>query len=177
MKQKVLFVPGVFNPKWYQKYWKAEIENQDLEFIEFENQYYSYWKIDEMKRAVDDGVKLFKKYENEELIIVCHSFGGILINCILQKLKNYKIKKIIILASPLGMNILGMKRRKKELNYNENLIYNAEVISYGGYIDPIVPYVWTKYNTEEHHNVFGEHFYFIFSKRFIRKIIQKYIQN
>ena len=173
MKQKILFIPGIFNPRWYQKYWRALCTEHGFEYIELENPYYSYWRIESMEEVIEEWVEKFKEYENEELIVICHSFGGILINCILQRLGNYKIKKLVILASPLQMNILGMRKRKKLLKYNPDLNYDAtKIISYGGYIDLIVPCVWTRYKDEEHHTVFGEHFYFLFSKRFIRKILK-----
>ncbi len=73
------------------------------------------------------------------------------------------------------MNILGIEKRKILLNYNPNLIYNAKVVSYGGYLDIIVPYKWTKYSDEEHHNILATHFYFLFSRKIIRKIIESHL--
>lgn len=172
MKKKVIiFIPGIFNPKWYQTFWRQEAKKEGFEFIEFENPRYSYWSIKEMKGMIQEGVEIFEKYKNDELIVICHSFGGILINCILQKVKNYNIEKMFILASPLQMQWFGMKKRKEELGYDNNFSYKTKVFTFGGYIDPIVGFFVTKYKSEKHKNVLGEHMYFLFSKRFIRKIL------
>lgn len=175
MKQKILFIPGIFTPKWYLKYWKSEAEKLNIEFIELENTRYSYFKINQMQERINEAIILLEKHHGENLTIVCHSFGGILINPIIQKSPKCKIKQIILLASPLQLNFFGMKKRKNILKYNPQLDYKTKIITYGGYIDFVVPFFFTKYKNEEHYNLFVEHFYFIFSKKFIRKNIQKYV--
>ena len=175
MKPKILFVPGIFNPKFYQTFWSKEAVKQWFEFIEFQNTFYSYWSFQKMKEMIKEGVQIIKKHQNDELIIICHSFGWILINCILQKIKASKIKKIITLASPLQMEIFWMKKRKQFLGYDKNLSFPAELYTYWGYLDPVVPYIWTNYkNNKSHKNIFAEHMYFLFSKKFIKGIIDKY---
>lgn len=171
MKQTIIFIPGIFNPKFFQKLWKKEAKKQNFNFIEFKHPFYSYWSIKKMKELEYEGIQIFKKHKNEELIVICHSFGGILINIILSKLKDYKIKKIILMASPVNMDIFGMKKRKKILGYNKNLRYKTKLTTYGGYFDPIVPHIWTKYHNEEHINLLSEHLLFLFSRKIIKKII------
>lgn len=176
MRKKIIFIPGIFNPKYYQTFWRNEAKKQGFDFVEFENPRYSYWSISQMEKKIEEGIEIFKKQGNCEIYVVCHSFGGILINSILQKLDlKYKknIKKIITMGSPLKINFFGMKKRKNRLNYNENFVFSCPIETYGGYFDFVVPYLYTKYNTSKNHeNVYGEHLYFLFSKKFIKKIIK-----
>lgn len=171
MSKKIIFIPEIFNPKFYQYFWRKEAKKLGIEFIEFEKPFYSYWSIKNMKRMVKDGIKLFEQNKNDELYVVCHSFGGILVNCILQKVKNNNIKKIFILASPLKMNYGGLKKRKKILNYNSNFVYKSEILTYGAYFDPVVLKSKTKYSSEIHKNIFGEHMTLLYSKKIIRDIL------
>lgn len=176
MRKKIIFIPGIFNPKYYQTFWRNEAKKQGFDFVEFENPRYSYWSISQMEKKIEEGLNLFKEHENSEIYIICHSFGGILINSILQKLENLhniKIKKIIVLGSPLNMNFFGMKKRKNRLNYDENFVFPCPIETYGGYFDFVVPHFYTKHKfSQNHKNVYGEHLYFLFSKKFIKKIIK-----
>ncbi|MCK5615683.1 hypothetical protein KAR91_78185 [Candidatus Pacearchaeota archaeon] len=172
MRQTIIFIPGIFNPKSNQKLWRNEAKKQGFNFIEFKRPLYSYWSIKRMQEMKKQGVQIFKRYQNKKPIVICHSFGGILVNSILSEFKNYKMKKLIIMASPLNMDIFGMKRRKMALNYNKNLKYKTKIISYGGYIDTVVPFGWTKYHNEEHINLLAGHLYFLFSKKFIKKTLK-----
>lgn len=170
MKKKVIFVPGIFNPKWYQFRWKKECEKMGYEFLCFKKPFYSYWNIKRMRELISEGKKMVEKNPNS--IIVCHSFGGILFNCILQKISKPKIKKTVFITCPFGMNILGMRKRKKVLGYDEDLKYNFESVSFGAYFDELVPFVWTRYRNERHYNLFVDHMAVLFVKRVVRKIMR-----
>ncbi len=172
MPTKILFVPWIFNPKFYQTFWRKESVKQWFEFIEFKNPFYSYFSIKKIKEMIKEGIKIIEKHQNDELIIICHSFGWILINCILQQIKIFKIKKIITLASPLQMECLWMKKKKTLLWYNKNFTFPAEIITYWGYTDLLVPYFFTKYKDENHKNIIASHKYFLYSRKFIRNIIK-----
>lgn len=173
MKQKILFIPWIFNPKWYQNIWRREAHKNNFELIEFENPFYSYFSIKQMEKMIGNWVKIIKKNKNEDLVIVCHSFWWILLNCILQKINHWNIKKIIILASPLQMNHFWMKKRKLILWYDENFDYNTKIRTFWWYIDIIVPFMFTNYKNEKHKNVLWWHMFFLISKKFINKILNK----
>jgi hypothetical protein len=169
MKPKIIFIPGIFNPFHRQDKFRLEARNHGFKFIDFENIFYSYWSLDEMKNVIEEGVNLFEKYKDEPLIVICHSWGGILFNCIFQKLKSHNIRKLFFFSSPLQMEIGGVKTRKEALGYKKSLRYHVETVSYGGYFDLTVPFVWTKYRNEKHIDNLGGHNYYFHSKKFMKE--------
>ena len=123
-----------------------------------------------MKSRVKQTRKIFD--ENPNLTVVCHSFGGILFNCALQKFKKAKIKKVVFINSPFNMNIFGMKYRKNILGYKKDFKYNFKVFSWGSFFDEIVPFFWTKYGNEKHYTLIADHHLVVlFVRRVIRKIM------
>ena len=168
MKKKVIFIPGVFNLRWFQSRWRNECEKLGYDFLCFKNPFYSYWNIGRMGELIDEGKKIIEKNSNS--IIVCHSFGGILFNCILQKINKIKIKKVIFIACPF--NWWGVRKALKTLGYDENLKYNFDSISFGSYFDFVVPFIWAKYRDEQHYNLFAGHMDVLFAGRIVRKIIR-----
>lgn len=153
----------------YLNLWKKEIEDRGYEFISLKNPFYMYFEEEKMKQMIKEYIKLFEK--NQDYIVICHSFGGILFNGIYQKLRNVNIKKAIIINSPLNMDSFGMKEKKKVLGYNPNLKYSFEVLSFGAYFDFLVPFIYTKYG-KKHYNFFTEHHFGVFySKKNIRRYL------
>ena len=170
MKKKVLFVPGIYNPKIFQFRWRKECEAKGYEFLEFEKPFYGYWNFKKMQEMIREGRETIKK--NDNLTVVCHSFGGILINVILKGLKKADVKKLVLITSPLRMNIFGMRKRKKLLGYDEALKYNFDVVSFGAYFDELVVFFWTRYGKEKHYDLFADHLFVLFSGRVVRKIMK-----
>ncbi len=168
--KKIIFVPGIFNFKWYQRCWREECEKLGYKFLCFGKPFYSYWNIERMKELIDEGKKMFEK--NPDSIIMCHSFGGILFNCILQKVSKPRIKKAVFITCPLRMNIFGMGRRKKLLGYDGDLKYNFDSVSFGSYFDEFVPCVWTRYKKEKHYNLFVDHMAVLLARKVVKKIMR-----
>lgn len=175
MKTKVLFIPGINHKFFYSNIWRDEVEKVGYEFITFKKEYYSYFSIRQINDMVKQGIKLVEENQKAKLIIVCHSFGGILIHCILHKMKKYKIEKIFLMASPLNMKYFGMDIKKEKLDVDPNLVINSKVYSYRGYLDLIVPFIYTKKKgCIKHQNLIAGHMYFLFSRKFIKKVISKF---
>ncbi len=170
MKKKVIFIPGIFNLRWYQFRWRKECDRLGYEFLCFDKPFYSYWNIKRMRKLISEGKRMLEKNSNS--IVVCHSFGGILFNCILQKITKPKIKRVVLITCPLGMNIFGMRKRKKLLGYDGNLKYNFDSVSFGAYFDELVLPVWTRYKDERHYNLFVDHMVVLFMKRVVKKIMR-----
>jgi len=167
--KKVLFVPGIYNFEFYQHYWKKECAKRGYGFLEFDDMFYGYWDFDKMKKMIKQGREVIRK--NPGLIVVCHSFGGILINCILSGMDNYDVSKLVIIESPLSLEGMGMRRRKDMLGYERNFRYDCEVFSFGGYLDLIVLFWFTRYVFGRHCNILSDHMGILLLPLVVRKIL------
>lgn len=166
--KKVLFIQGIWTDFNYFDNWKKYFENLGYETMFLSFDFYNYSDKQKMQILVSEIIQVLESEKN--LTVVCHSFGGILFNCALNKSEKNDIKKAIFFACPFKINVFGMKNRKEILGYNKNLNYNFEYFSFGAYFDHFVPVFTSKYENEPHKNFFVDHFY-LFAKK--KKLYEK----
>lgn len=145
--------------------------DKTAEIFHLGNFFYTSFSYEKINNIVNEGIK---NLENEKsTIIIAHSFGGIIARIIYEKTQNKSsIKKIITLATPHNMFYGNIKTIFKRYNLN-SIIDSKKYVTYGGYFDPLVPFVFTKVKGSKHQNLFTHHWSFLYSDKMIHNIIDK----
>jgi len=108
---------------------------------------------------------------NDRFIVVAHSLGGILARS-LSDTAYTKIDKIIMLAAPHQVPFPWFLEVVEKLSYRTHVPVPVE--SCGFYLDPIVPFRYTR-DPEAvlHRNYLGTHTQVFDRKRFFRQLITR----
>jgi len=173
--ERILFVPGINTPKFYLNRWKDDlmINFPDKEIVFLDDEIYLYWQDEKTERIVEKGKTLLD--DGKTTVVIAHSYGGVLAETMIERAKNAKVVKLITMASPLQLNILGIDDSKSFLKTPENV--PVPLFSFGGYIDPVVifPLSDDLNSSEEsnHQNLWSGHSGFLFKKD-VRKQVLEY---
>ncbi len=169
----IIFISGVKTPKSWLKNWREilveKFPHSEIHIIDI------FYSSKDLKKILEVKEKVLKILEeNKSTILIGHSFGGLLaVSGYLENIKKRNnIKKIITMGSP---HILNSKKRKKIKTFLNYEIANIEipVFTFGGYFDGIVFFTKTKYKNSFHKNYFVKHNSFLFSKKIIKKVLNK----
>jgi len=172
--ERIIFVPGIKTWNFYIKGWKKDLKKifPEQEIIFLNDIFYFHWEKNKTKKIVDKGTKILQT--PKKTIILAHSFGGILATKMISNLEDTSfIEKFITMATPHQMKIFGVKKAKESLKWTENI--NTNLYTFGGYLDPVVPYFWTQSkNSKSHKNLWCEHLGFLLFP-WVRKEICNYL--
>jgi len=171
---KIIFIPGIKTPKWYLRSWKKDLQKNfpQAEIIFLDNFFYWWWQIPKLEKIIQQGTKNLQK--EKPIILIAHSFGGILAKSIIRQDRKKQIIALITMASPHNFNFLGIKRTKKLIKSPD--FVTIPTFTFGGYLDFIVPFPTTKTKNSHHHNFWTMHLGWIFSAK-KRAIITKLIKE
>lgn len=173
--ERVLFVPGINTPKFYLNRWNddlvANFPTKEIIFLDEET--YLYWQNEKTERIVEKGKNLLN--DGKATVIIAHSYGGVLAETMIERAENANIVKLITMASPHQLNILGIDDSKSFLNTPENV--EVPMFSFGGYIDPVVIFPLSDdlddSEASNHQNLWSGHSGFLFKKD-VRKQVLEY---
>ncbi len=171
---RILFVPGIKTWQWYLTGWKKDLEEYfpDIEIVFLDKPIYIHTQKKKCDEIVKHGVEILD--DGKPTVILAHSFGGILAKTMIKRAKNHKVIKLITMASPHTMKAFLVESTKKFLQTPESV--EVPTITFGGTLDPIVPYKYTKTKNSTHENFVCEHMAFLLSAS-IRKKVLKFILN
>ncbi|MCK5460753.1 hypothetical protein KAI58_02110 [Candidatus Gracilibacteria bacterium] len=153
------------------KGWKKDLPhyfpNDEIVFLD--ELLYLHTQQNKMNKIVQKGIELLN--DGKETIILSHSFGGILGKTMIDQAKNHQVKKFITMATPHEMNIFGVRKAKQFLKTPKTV--SVETQSFGGFLDLIVPYFWSKpQNSIQHDNFWCEHISFLLIPATRRKVLK-----
>ncbi len=165
---RILFVPGIKTWQWYLTGWKKDLVKTfpEAEIIFLDKPIYLHTQKKKCEQIVEQGVEILN--DGIPTIVLAHSYGGILAKTMIGRAKSNKVKKLITMASPHTMKGFGVQSTKDFLKTPEKV--SVETITFGGFLDPVVPYKYTQTSNSQHKNIKCEHMAFLLSET-IRKII------
>lgn len=168
--ERVLLVPGIASPQFVLKKWENYLKNNfpKIQVLVIEK-FYHHLDIENLEHLANRVTNILK-YEKPTLVIG-HSFGGIIIRAAVERLEKTSHIKVVTLGSPHIMKRFGIERAKHALQVKE--ISPVPIISFGGYLDPVVPFRIAEYpQSKEHHNLWTDHWRFVFSEKVIKRVIE-----
>lgn len=173
--KKLLFIQGIHNKENFTKSFREYLTSKNYKVIHFPEFYFVH-QTDKQKELINKIENYLDTLpDNEKIVIVGHSFGGVLSYSLGEKYYN-KISKIITVGSPHTVKFKWFKKIQEKLNYKNNIIeINPEIqnFSFGFYFDKTVPFIFTKYKNSKHINFFNNHNSFIKNKKITDKVLRE----
>lgn len=138
---KILFVPGIKTWPLYLWGWRKDLTKLcGAENFEIAFSFYTHWhhkKTGDFIQLVTEKINTYKPD-----IIIGHSFGGLIAKAAILHAVHAP-QKLITMATPHHMEILGVKEAKDALQIPTTVPVHS-VITYGGTYDIIVPNKYTE---------------------------------
>lgn len=170
MKKRIIFTSGLTSPSFVLKFWQEELEKHypDHEVIVL-GKFYTYWSKKKIQEITDSLRDLIE--DERETTLMGYSYGGIISGAAMNTAKQHNVIRVVTIASPNNMLYLGMKKRMERIGYKVIDDPSIQKITFGSYIDPIVPFGYTHLPGEIHYDLWLDHFlFFWFSRKTMRKI-------
>lgn len=171
MKKRIIFTSGLTSPSFVLRFWREELERHypDHDIVVL-GRFYTYWSKKKIQVLTDTLRDLIE--DEQETILMGYSYGGIISGAAMNTAKQYNVVRVVTVASPNNMLYLGMKKRMERIGYRVIDDPKIQKITFGSYIDPIVPFGYTHLPGEIHYDLWLDHFlFFWFSRKTIRKIL------
>jgi len=168
---RIVFVPGIKTWDFYLWGWKRNLPKKfpNAEIVFLDDVFYMHYQNDKTTEIIANGVELLS--DGKPTKIIAHSFGGILSRAMIDRSENANIKKFITLASPHGMEIMGVGTAKKFLKVPNKAPKGIEVKTFGGYLDLMVPAFWTRLGNTPHEKIFSGHLGFLLFKKVRARVL------
>ncbi len=171
MKKRIIFTSGLTSPYFVLRFWQEELEKHYPDYdIVVLGKFYTYWskkKIQELTDTLRDLIE-----DERETILIGYSYGGIISGAAINTAKQHDVVRIVTIASPNNMLYFGMKKRMEMIGYKVIDDSKIQKITFGSYIDPIVPFGYTHLPGETHYDLWLDHFlFFWFSRKTMRKVL------
>ena len=160
MNERIFFIPGVkMFPELYKGWNKALAGSKRHKVFKSLYMYNQHKKVlalrNKVLKALEDG---------EPTVLVGHSFGGIVAIAVAAEAKKKGLKniaRVVTMASPHGIEIVGVKETKELLGYSNKL--SVPVYSFGGLLDPLVLAKFAAYpGATQHINIPSTHSGFLY---------------
>ena len=168
--KKIIFIQGIHNDGVMDRLMLESLEAMGFEVVYFplfytlyepEKQLALISRINEFLEALDEG---------ERVVVLGHSFGGIIAYSLRDDLYT-KVEKIVTVASPHRVGFKWFRDIRDQLPYKKDVVVD-EQISYGLLFDGRVPFFLTKYPKAKHYHVFlSAHNTVLTSRSLIRKLV------
>ena len=163
---RILIILGVFVSEWQMKtmwrMWRKELEEAfpGAEIIVLRD-FYLWWEQDKIDRIVAEG----EKYLHDEVptIILAHSCGGVIAKTLIERVHNNNVKALVTMCTPHTYDVLGIDITKKYMGIPETV--DVPTLTYGGYVDAIVPYKYSCMKGAPHKDFYADHAAFYLSKK------------
>lgn len=168
---KIVFIQGIHNYSLGKRFLADVSEATGLEITHFPMDYglFDHKKHLDLLKQVENAVVR----TNGKIIILAHSFGGILAHSLSDETYT-KVEKVITLATPHGLPTTAFKRLTGHLSYRSKLPVPLQE-SCGFYMDLTVPYFFTKNkNSARHLNHIGTHTRVPNRKTFFKNLVGKF---
>ena len=160
---RTIFIVGIKTPQWYLRGWR-----KDLPQAVFIDDWYLHWQTKKLAKIVNKGVELLN--DGQPTTIIAHSFGGLLARKMIAQAKKHNVQKLITMASPHTYPF-PLTRARQKLNLPDN-VEIPQIQTWGGYLDPVVPFNFTRLPNSEHQNLPVEHLAWLLSSTVRKKVLQ-----
>jgi predicted alpha/beta hydrolase family esterase len=171
---RFIIICGIEYIKGSLNFWEKDLKKKfpKSEIILIKKFYYHFQhkKIEKITKKLISTIN-----DSKPTIIIGHSYGGILALAAINRAKKSNIKLLVTLGTPHTMKGFGLISSKKYIKTPEHI--NNKTLTYGGYLDYIVPFIFTKTSNNIHKNLISEHLGFVYSKKIRTKIIKDIKEN
>lgn len=167
----VLFVPGIKTYPFYLWGWRKLLRtNSTIQLNKVRGDFYFHFQHKRCRNIIeaikDDIISL------KPNIVIAHSFGGILAKTAIAELMEHSVQVFCTMASPHGMQNLGVKSAKRKLQTPEAINTVPCLLSYGGTLDPIVLQKHSVLPGALHTKLPVEHMAFLLSATVRNKVLE-----
>ena len=171
---RIIYIGGIWNQKYKNNKWKKVLREKypEKEIIFFTNIFYWTWQIKKIEKIISSILEVLKN--EKKTIIISHSFGGLIGKTVISRLPKEnmnQIKLFISIASPHKMFFyqpLNITRIKLKIPKN---MPRTPFITFGGYLDPMVPFFMSHIDRKHSINFWVEHTSFYFFESIIHKVL------
>lgn len=157
--------------KGWRKEMPAAFPNAEIIFLN--DEVYLHTQKKRCDRIVQKGVEILN--DGKPTIVLAHSYGGILSKTMIERAKSHNVVKLVTMASPHKMKAFGVESTKQFLKTPETV--DIPTYTIGGFVDPIVPYRYTKTANSIHEDLWCEHMSFLLWPKIRRYVLNKFLKN
>lgn len=169
--QRVLFIHGIRNRPIYSKGWQTDLAAHfGAENVHMFTDFYMHTDHTVCERHVQSLVSIANDYK--PTVIIGHSFGGMLAKALIARQTMPTLHTLVTMASPHGLELLGVQACKDFLCIPKTVVV-PHMYSFGGLLDPIVPYMYSELPNATHTNLPVEHMAFVLSAEVRKQVLQK----
>ena len=175
--ERIIFIPGIKTYDWYLKGWKRDLRAAfpDREVVFLDHVFYLHFQHEKLARIVEQGMELM--VDGRPTAMLGHSFGGMLAKAILYRLylkgRSKHIVRLLTMGTPHTMSMLGVKSAREFLDIPTVFPEEPQssIVTFGGYLDPVVPFPFTAMESSKHENLWVEHLSFLLFSRIRHRMI------
>ncbi len=169
-QMRIIFVPGIKTYDFYLNGWRKDLAKNfsGIEAVFLNDIFYMWWQINKLEQIIDNGLALLN--DGKPTLLLAHSFGGILAKTMIDRATTANITGLVTMCSPHHMNYLGVQRTKNKLK--TPLTVPVPTYTFGGYLDPVVPYKYTSFKDTPHTNLWCEHLSYLLLPNVRKKVIE-----
>jgi hypothetical protein len=140
---KILFVPGILCPWFIQNGLRKDLQKRsEVDAVKVRTDFYVFLHTKQCERIIDSIRQDIVSGKPD--IVICHSFGGLLVKRALQDLGTHSVKVYCSLGTPHLMEYGGVERAVKKLHIPVEPTGVLYQLTYGGSLDLVVPNRFTK---------------------------------
>jgi len=171
IRMRIIFLPGIFTPKKWVKAWRTELQEAfpRSDVIIMDEKFYNYLQHEVIESVVQETIQIVD--DGVPTTLISHSFGGILAKAVISRSKKSNITALITMASPHTYRWFGVQQAKEYIRSPESV--TTPSISFGGYLDIVVPFFFSRIAKEKHQNIWCFHLSFLLSKNVRKKVLQR----
>jgi len=139
--KKVIFIQGIYTFNLRSRFVLKTLHSLGIEVVYFP-MFYALHQTDKHIDLINQ-INCFLEKENGTFTIIGYSFGGIISYSLREDLYS-KIDRIITIASPHQVKFKWFRKIIDRLPYKSDIKLERQE-TYGFFLDPVVPYTFTKY--------------------------------
>lgn len=167
--QKIVFIQGIHYLNFRTKPLFKALHSLGYEVVFFPLFYTVHQTEKQLELIEKINTYLKESITDEQVILLGHSFGGILAYSLDDEVYQ-KVSKIITVGSPHSVTYRWFQKTLNKLPYKQEVSVTLQR-SYGFFFDTTVPFVFTRHSSSiVHKNFWATHNQFLQSKRFVKKL-------